>query len=366
MAGGLSPLGKRFALGDKKMRLLILGTGNMAARHAEQFSAIDGVTVVAGIDIDPGRLEPFLVKHGIGKGFSSLDPALEWNEFDAIANVTPDAIHHPTTMAALAAGKHVFCEKPLATDALKALEMTEAAERAGLIGMVNLTYRNVAQLQAARTLVLSGAIGSVKHVEASYLQGWLSPRNWLDPAIEGPWLWRLSKKHGSNGVLGDLGIHIVDFASYGSGLEIVDVFARLKTFEKTPGGKLGAFDLDANDSFSMSVSFENGALGVIHSSRWATGHSNDLRLRIYGEKGGVEVQHGHWGSILRVCMGDDIKTTTWREMPVEPVETNYQRFVTAVRTGEQLEPSFRHATNLQKVLDLALVTDAERREHAVS
>src|SRR6218665_1268138 len=97
------------------------------------------------------------------------------------------------------------------------MEMVEVAEAAGLVNMVNLTYRNVAELQKAREIVLSGEIGAVKHVEASYLQSWLVSKAWGDWRTESKWLWRLSKKHGSNGVLGDIGVHLLDFASYGSG-----------------------------------------------------------------------------------------------------------------------------------------------------
>ncbi|HHY49857.1 MAG TPA: Gfo/Idh/MocA family oxidoreductase [Alphaproteobacteria bacterium] len=344
------------------MRLLILGTGGMAAQHAKHFAAIPGVDVVAGVDVDPNKLEKFNATHNIPRGFGSLEAALQWGEFDAVANVTPDAIHHPTTIAALKAGKHVFCEKPLATDYASALEMTEVAEQAGLINMVNLTYRNVAQLQKAREIVTSGGIGAVKHVEASYLQSWLVSKAWGDWRTESQWLWRLSRKHGSNGTLGDIGIHIIDFATYGSGLDIDHVFARLKTFDKAPGNRIGEYELDANDSFTMAVDFDNGALGVIHATRWATGHFNELRLRVYGEKGGVEVQHRHDGSQLRVVLGEDVETGTWREMEVPPVPTNYQRFAAAVASGRNDEPSFRHAANLQKVLDLALVTERERRE----
>ena len=346
------------------MRLLILGTGGMAAQHAKHFAAIDGVTLAGGVDVDPARLEAFNSAHGIAKGFASLDAALAWGEFDAVANVTPDSIHHPTTIAALKAGKHVFCEKPLATDATKAFEMVEAAESAKLVNMVNLTYRNVAQLQKAREIVTSGQIGAVKHVEASYLQSWLSSKAWGDWRTESKWLWRLSREHGSNGVLGDIGIHILDFASYGSGLEIEHVFARLKTFDKAPGNRIGEYNIDANDSFTMAVDFSNGALGVIHSSRWATGHFNELRLRVYGEKGGVEVQHRHDGSQLRVCMGADVETGTWVEMEAPPVETNYQRFAQAVRTGNSMQPDFRHAAELQKVLDVAIISDSEHKEVA--
>lgn len=344
------------------MRMLILGTGGMAAQHAKHFAAIDGVAVVAGVDVDPNRLEKFNTTHNIPNGFASLDAAIAWGQFDAVANVTPDSIHHATSIAALKAGKHVFCEKPLATDATKAFEMVDVAEKSGLINMVNLTYRNVAQLQKAREIVLSGAIGAVKHVESSYLQSWLVSKAWGDWRTESQWLWRLSRKHGSNGVLGDIGVHILDFASYGSGLEIEHVFARLKTFDKAEGNKIGEYELDANDSFTMAVDFDNGALGVIHASRWATGHMNELRLRVYGEKGGVEVQHRHDGSRLRVCLGDNIESGTWEEMDVPPVPTNYQRFAEAVKTGKMQEPSFRHAAELQKVLDLATVSEQQRKE----
>lgn len=344
------------------MRLLILGTGGMAAQHAKQFDLIDGVDVVAGVDVDPIRLGTFNKAHRISRGFGSLEAALHWGKFDAVANVTPDAIHHPTTIAALKAGKHVFCEKPLATDYRRAMEMTELAEASGLINMVNLTYRNVPQLQKAREIVMSGQIGTVKHVEASYLQSWLVSKAWGDWRKEAQWLWRLSKKHGSNGTLGDIGIHILDFAAYGAGLDFEHVFARLKTFEKAPGNRIGEYELDANDSFTMAVDFDNGALGVIHATRWATGHLNELRLRIYGELGSLEVQHRHDGSTLRVVLGEDAESATWDEMDAGPVETNYQRFANAVHSGENGAPSFRYAANLQRVLDLAIASDYQRRE----
>jgi predicted dehydrogenase len=344
------------------MRLLILGTGGMAAQHAKNFAAIDGVTLVGGVDVDPTRLAAFNATHKIPNGFASLDAAIAWGEFHAVANVTPDSIHHPTSIAALKAGKHVFCEKPLATDATKAFEMVEVAEAAGRINMVNLTYRNVAQLQRAREMVLAGEIGAVKHVEASYLQSWLVSKVWGDWRAGDNWLWRLSKKHGSNGVLGDIGVHILDFASFGSGLDIEHVFARLKTFDKAPGNRIGQYELDANDSFTMAVDFSNGALGVIHATRWATGHINELRLRVYGERGGVEVQHRHDGSRLRVCIGKDVDEGNWVEVDVPPVPTNYERFAEAVRTGKNQQPDFRHAAGLQKILDLAMLSDQEHKE----
>jgi predicted dehydrogenase len=347
------------------MRLLVLGTGRMATLQMERgWQKIDGVEVVGAVEVDPGKLAAFADHHNIPERFASLDAALAWGEFDAVTNVTPDAMHHATSLAALRAGKHVFCEKPLATDAGKAFEMTEMAEKMGVINMVNLTYRNVPALQMARQMVTGGQIGAVKHVEASYLQSWLVSKAWGDWRTESQWLWRLSRKHGSNGVLGDIGVHILDFASYGSGLDIEHVFARLKTFDKAPDNRIGEYDLDANDSFSMAVDFSNGALGVIHATRWATGHFNELRLRVYGELGGVEVQHRHDFDVMRVCLGEDAQTGTWKEIEVPPVPTNYERFAEAVRTGINQQPDFRHAAELQRVLDLAILSDTEHRELA--
>ena len=348
------------------MRLLVLGTGGMANAHAQNFSAIEGVSLVGGVDIDPARLAEFCATHGIERQFASLEEALAWGEFDAVANVTPDRIHHPTTMLAIAAGKHVFCEKPLATDAIKAMEMTDAIERSGKVGMVNLTYRNSPAVQKGRELVLSGAIGKVRHVEASHLQSWLVGNHWGDWHTETKFLWRLSTGHGSNGALGDIGIHIVDFASYGSGLDVAHVFGRLKTFDKAPGNAIGEYTLDANDSFTMNVDFTSGAIGTIQATRSAAGQMDQLRLRVYGETGSVEMIYDTGTSTLRACLGEDVHTARWHDVPFEPVQTNYQRFVAAVRAGKTQEPSFRRAANIQKVLDAAMASHASGRDEAVS
>ena len=344
------------------MRLLVLGTGSMASNQATHFAAIDGVSLVGAVDTDPVRLAAFCDGHNIPKRFESLDEAIKWGEFDAVTNVTPDAAHHPTSMAVIKAGKHIFCEKPLATDHDKADEMTAAAEKAGVVNMVNLTYRNVAQLQKAREMVLAGAVGEVRHVEASYLQSWLVSRAWGDWRTEPRWLWRLSTEHGSNGVLGDIGVHILDFVVYGAATDVSSGFGRLQTFHKAEHDQIGEYKLDANDSFTMSVEFTNGALGVIHASRFATGYLNTLRLRIFGDKGALEVQHGTDGSTLRACVGDDAEGPIWRDIAVDPVQTNYQRFAAAVKAGQSLDPTFRHAANLQKVLDRVMVSDKQRKE----
>lgn len=347
------------------VRVLILGTGGMANTHAMNFGTISGAQLVAAVDVDFARVRAFAARHEIAETFTSLDEAIEWGQFDAVANVTPDRIHYPTTLKLIAAGKHVLCEKPLAEDYAKADEMAALAEKSGLVTMVNLTYRNVAEVQKARQMVLAGEIGKVRHIEASYLQSWLVSKAWGDWATEAQWLWRLSTKHGSNGVLGDVGIHIIDFTAYGAASDVETVFARLKTYEKVPDNKIGEYDLDANDSFTMTAEFANGAIGVIHASRWAVGHLNELRLRMHGDKGALEVIHTPEGSTLKACLGEDVEKGVWQVVDAGYVLTNYQRFIDAIRAGKSDEPSFRRAAELQKVLDLAMVTEQERQERAV-
>ena len=113
------------------MRLLILGTGWMAQQHAKQFGTIEGVELVGAVDVEQDRVAAFSDTHGIPNRFTSLEQALAWGKFDAAANVTPDRVHHPTTMMLVAARKPILCEKPLAESYSKASEMAAAVARAG-------------------------------------------------------------------------------------------------------------------------------------------------------------------------------------------------------------------------------------------
>lgn len=341
------------------VRLLILGTGGMARSHAEAFAAISGVELVAGVDTDPRRLTEFRKRHGIAKGFATLDEAIAWDGFDAAANVTPDAVHHATTMKLLAAKKHVLCEKPLATSHAEAAEMAAAAAAAGVVNMINLTYRNVAALACAARMVADGKIGAVRHFDASYLQSWLTQPAWGDWRSESQWLWRLSTAHGSNGVLGDIGIHILDFATFIANAQTADLSCRLKTFEKAKGGRIGDYLLDANDSMAMHVGLASGAVGVVHASRFASGHINDLKLQIFGTKGGLDVEFRNHTSRLRACLGADLQTASWQEIACPDVPTNYQTFIAAIRSGTPGSPDFARGAALQKVLDLAVESDRQ-------
>ncbi len=342
-------------------RLLILGAGAMAASHAERFVAIPGCAVVAAVDVNADRARAFATAHAIPFAFDDLAAAIAWDGFDAAINVTPDGAHCATSLALIAAGKHVLCEKPLAVSYPDADTMATAADAAGLINMVNFTYRNAAALQTARRMIEAGEIGAVRHVQASYLQSWLTARHWGDWRTDETWLWRLSSAHGSKGVMGDIGVHILDFATFAVNEDIVELSARMKTFDKAEGGVIGSYKLDVNDSVTMTVEFSGGALGVIHASRMATGRSNDLELVIHGETGALRVWSDSTASRLEACLGSDIETQAWAVVDCPPVPRIAERFVLALLTGVNGEPDFRRGARMQRLIDLAFVADAEQR-----
>ena len=336
------------------MRLLILGSGRMAGAHAEAFSQISGVDIVGCVDLDGARAAKFANEHNVPVSFENFDAALSGVDFDAVTNCTPDAAHFATTMAVLNAGKHVLCEKPLATSYAHAQEMTEAAEAAGVVNGVNLTYRNVAALQKARAVVESGALGALKHFEASYKQSWLAQPAWGDWRTHSEWLWRLSTKHGSLGVAGDIGIHIFDFLTFVAGEELAEIAPVRARFDKAPPNEtIGDYHLDANDSVTMTAVLSGGAHGVISATRYATGHLNDLSLQLFGDKGALRITNaGNFGS-FEMCSGDDRETATWRKSRLGPVATNYEKFARAVDDGLAMTPDFRVATGLQRFVDQA-------------
>jgi len=263
-------------------------------------------------------------------------------------------------MPFLAAGKHVLCEKPLATNAADAGAMADAAARAGVVNTVNLSCRNVAALQKAAAMVRDGAIGTVRRLKASYLQSWLTQPAWGHWNRESQWLWRLSIAHGSKSVLGDVGIHILGFATFIAGQDAVEVSCRLATFDKAPRGKIGEYALDANDSATMQVVVANGALRTVAATRFASGHLNDLRLRIYGDKRGLEVGFENFVSMLRACLESDLQRAVWHdvEAPVKPA--TYERFIAAIRGTDVADPDFARGAALQRLLARAEQSAAQK------
>jgi predicted dehydrogenase len=194
---------------------------------------------------------------------------------------TPGDSHAEIAIAALEAGKHVLCEKPLANSVAEAEAMAEAARRArdrGVRAMVAFNYRRVPALAHARNLVASGALGEIRHVRSVYLQDWLS-----DP--EAPMTWRLRKESAGSGALGDLGAHIVDAAQFVTGEVITGVSALTNTFVKQrPSESGGTDDVTVDDTALFLARISGGAVASFEATRFALGRKNAMRLEVNGSK----------------------------------------------------------------------------------
>lgn len=340
------------------IRIGIVGTGGMANAHANAFKKIKGVKLVAACDVDEKRVRDFAERHGIQKTYLDYRELLADPTVDAVTNVTPDAMHCAVAVATCAAGKHILSEKPIATSMPEARKMIAAAKKAGVINMVNFSYRNSSALHAAAEVVRSGKIGRVMHVESSYLQCWLGHAVWGDWRKNPGLAWRLSTKHGSLGTLGDIGCHIFDMTSYLAG-EIQALQATLRTFKKgVPGEKLGEYVLDANDSFFATLDFTAGGLGTLHSTRWATGYNNSLRCRVFGDKGAVEIDLDRSYDVYRACLGKDADKSVWKDVKAKATPNMYQRFVTSIKTGQNDASDFQNGARIQAYLQAALDSDA--------
>jgi len=339
------------------IRIAIVGTGGMAGHHAGLFSKIAGCKVIAGCDVDEAKVKAFCVKHSIASSYTDIDLMLKQSEIDAVVNATPDRFHASLSIKAIKAGKHVLCEKPLALNYAEAMTMVEAAKSKGVINLVNFSYRNAAVIHHAHKLIAAGKLGHIVHVDASYLQSWLAQNSWGDWRLP-QWAWRLSTKHGSAGALGDIGIHLVDFASYAVG-DIKAVNAHLKVFKHIKGEKHGEYDLDANDTALMQVEFANGALGMMHVTRWATGHLNTIELLVCGTKGALRINLDRSYDKLEVSMGKDLAAGKWKEVVCPKTPSNAVRFIKAIKTGVNAQPDFQTGAKAQNVLDACFASHAE-------
>jgi predicted dehydrogenase len=207
---------------------------------------------------------------------------LERDDIDLIDVATPGNTHHEIAVAALEAGKHVLCEKPLANTLEEAREMLEAAEAAGAVNMVCFNYRRAPAVQLAKKLVDEGRLGEIRHWRAVYLQDFI-----LDP--EFPLIWRFNKEVAGSGALGDLGAHLIDLAHYlvGSIEEVIGAtgtFIRERPLE--PGGD-GRGPVTVDDAAAFLARFENGAMGTFEATRLAPGRKNHNSFEINGSNGSL-------------------------------------------------------------------------------
>ena len=204
------------------------------------------------------------------------------DDVDLVDVGTPGDTHAEIAIAALEAGKHVLCEKPLANTVAEAEAMAAAAAaHPDLVAMTGFTFRRVPAIQLARRLVADGRIGVVRHVRAHYLQDWLA-----DPAA--PFVWRLDRSKAGSGALGDIGAHVVDLAQFVTGEAVTGVSALLETFvgeRPLPGGGTGAVTVD--DAAVFLGRLAGGGLAVFEATRFAAGRRNQIRLEVNGSAGSL-------------------------------------------------------------------------------
>ena len=336
----------------------IVGTGGIAEWHASAFINNKNSNVVAACDINESRLNEFCDKFNIQNRFSNVDELLEKSDVDAISNATPDAFHKEISLKAINKNKHIFCEKPLAENFADAQLMCDSLKGKNLINMVNFSYRNSSGLQELCKTVQSGEIGNIFHMDANYYQSWLTSNYWGNWKEHDKWLWRLSTKHGSMGTLGDVGVHIFDFASFPIG-KIKKLNSYLKTF-KSKGIQIKDYILDANDTFLSMVEFENGAIGTINATRFATGYKNKLKLKIFGDKGAVKIEFEDpitEGNRYMISKDTQREITVkedklkWDEISCPPTLTNFEKFIESIIQNKNHEPDFERGAEIQNILD---------------
>ncbi len=300
------------------------------------------------------------------------------DDIDLVDVCTPGNTHAEIAIAALEAGKHVLCEKPLANTVEEAEAMAAAAERAaghGVHAMVGFTYRRVPAIALARKLVADGRIGTIHHVRAQYLQDWI-----VDP--EAPLSWRLDKESAGSGALGDIGAHIVDLTQFITGDTVSRVSGRLRTFvderplpaehaglSGTAGRGRGPVTVD--DAATFLAEFRGGAMGVFEATRFANGRKNAIRIEINGSQGSLAFDFEDMNLLHFFDGTEDVETAGFRRILVTEPQHPYVAawwppghligyehgfthqvvdLVESLASGTAPSPSFADGLQVQRVL----------------
>jgi predicted dehydrogenase len=364
----------------------MIGYGFMGAAHSQgwrvaprffDLPAHPEMTLLVGRN--PDGVAAAGEKWGWAETTTDWRNAIARDDIDVIDIVTPGSSHVEIAIAALDAGKHVLCEKPLANTVEEAEAMADAAERAaerGVYAMVGFTYRRVPAASLARNIVASGALGEIRQVRAAYLQDWL-----VDP--QAPLAWRLQKHLAGSGALGDIGAHAVDLAQFITGQQLTSVSGTLETFVKrrpllenavglsgTASSEYG--DVTVDDLALFTARFDGGAVGSFEATRMSTGRKNALRIEVAGSLGAVSFDLEDLNSLgfYDATAADDRLGFT-KIMVTEPSHPylsawwptghalGYEHafshqvkdFVEAISASTQPTPSFADGLHVQRVLD---------------
>jgi predicted dehydrogenase len=283
------------------LRVAMVGYAFMGAAHSQAWRnahrffdlpATPEMAVLCGRDAD--AVAAAADRMGWAEAATDWREAVTRDDIDVVDISSPGDTHRDIAIAALEAGKHVLCEKPLSNTVAEAEEMTAAAEAArqrGVRSMVAFNYRRTPALALARDLVARGRLGRLHHIRAQYLQDWI-----VDP--EFPLVWRLQKDKAGSGALGDIGAHVVDLAYFLTGERLTGVSGTLERFvDKRPlpaaatglsgtgSDELG--DVTVDDAAAFFGRTTGGALATFEATRFATGRKNGMRIELNGSEGSL-------------------------------------------------------------------------------
>ena len=304
----------------KTKNIGVVGAGFMGKAHCvalsnmpKLFTDAPYVPVFKTVcDIVPEIAEDFKERFSFEKACTDYMDIINDPEIDIVCVCTPNDSHAEISIAALKAGKHVICEKPIATKTEDARAMAEAAEEAakkGIVSMCGYQYRRVPAIDEAKKIIESGRLGEITNVRAQYLQSWSA-----DP--RSPLSWRFVKETAGAGTLGDIFTHALDIAQYLAG-NVTDVVSMVKTYINERPVQEGGVDLlgtvklgddakkqvvDVDDEVSVLCKFDSGAIGSVEATRMAWGRNNYLTVEVHGTKGSLTWNYERLNE-LEVCYG---------------------------------------------------------------
>lgn len=354
----------------------LVGHGFMGAVHSMAWRALPtafplrskpALRVIAGRDMP--RVRKAAERFGWACAEDSWEGLIARDDVDVIDICTPGNTHSEVAIAALRAGKHVICEKPLANSLTEADVMAEEARVAAVAGvrsMVAFNYRRVPAVALAQRLISAGRLGELRHIRAAYLQDWL-----VDP--KAPITWRLEVEKAGSGALGDIASHIVDLTQFLTGERILGVSGLSETFvTKRPWSDdpSGSGLVEVDDAVVFIARLTGGAIGTFEATRMATGRKNAMRIEINGSLGSLAFDFERMNE-LELYTANDEETAGFRRILVTEPSHPYLEawwppghglgfehsfthqaadFVKAIDEGFDPEPSFADGLQVQGVL----------------
>lgn len=336
-----------------RVRFGIIGTGGIVrGAHIPQLQSHGKADIVWCADVNPDAAQSAAQRAGAQHHGTDYRALLREHPVDAVTIGTPHNAHHDAVMAALEAGVHVCCEKPLAMNVAEAQAMHDAARERGVITFVPFSYWFVPAARLLKELIDSGHLGQILHITGYYGQG-----NALTP--NATMAWRFQKEIAGSGALGDLGSHLISLTHLWAG-PVKRLTAQMKTFvhERRIAGTDQMGKVDVDDDVQIIGELETGGLINLSASRTYTGRGNYQRIEVSGREGGVVYDNSRPEELL-VCLGPAFRERgTWATMSVgrQHRMTQLHTFVDAILSGaapESVRPNFGVGLDVQKVMEAA-------------